>query len=173
MSEERTLTVDDLDVLAAPLPFEAHFFRKGRGNLWYTYVTEYHIKRRLAEVDPGWEFMAEAPQPNSIIGGAPFVSVVAHMTVKGVTRTSVGTAQAKENRKDDSAEFYPLDENDYKAALTDALRRCARLFMVGDYLLQSPLAKARDERQAKEGFWRWYERQYPAEAEAYRNLKNS
>ncbi len=103
--------------LSAPFDVNEHEFVQGK-----IYLTEEAITRRLDEVDPGWTFAVTrtAQRDDS-------VTIYAALTVCGVTRESCGTDKLKGG----------VGEPE-KSALTDALKRCARLFGIGRYLLDMP-----------------------------------
>lgn len=121
------MTPDDVKALTAPFEASEHEFLRGM-----TYLTESAITRRLDEVDPAWSFRISLVEHR-----ADKVVVYAAMTVCGVTRESNGM-EASEYRKD--ADRVPENEVNYpeKSAVTDALKRCARLFGIGRYILDLP-----------------------------------
>lgn len=119
------LTNEDLAILSAPFKFSEHESNpKG-----FQYIAEESVTQRIETVDPSWEFRVE-----NVIHRAQIVSVVATMTIKGVTRSSIGSQTIEYLKGDDKREAGEPE----KAATTDALRRCARLFGVGRYLLSAP-----------------------------------
>jgi hypothetical protein len=137
-----TLTHDDLRDLKRPFAAQHHEFLRGN-----VYLQERAICERLEQVDPGWQFQhVQTTYTNNQ------VTVVMAMTVCGVTRTNAGTWDIQ---------YYDPDDKKYaskterqmatphnqaeKNATTDALKRCARLFGVGRYLLDCPKSVS-DER---------------------------
>lgn len=120
-----TLTHEDLQVLQAPFALDDHEFING-----YVYIREDAITARIEQIDPSWGLIQS---DYVIIDGQYNVSV--NLVIKGVTRVGIGTAQAI--FKNERLVNEPL-----KSAVTDALKRAARLFGIGRYLLQAP--KERD-----------------------------
>jgi hypothetical protein len=137
------LTHDDVARLSRPFPLEAHEWRKGRNNKDYVYITESGVVSRLNEVDPSWTLIVtdrvereyETERKNSkgeaTVLGSHELAVTVSLTVKGVTRYGIGMAEVAP----DAAEAD-------KSAVTDALKRAARLFGVGGYLLNDPPGKS-------------------------------
>jgi hypothetical protein len=136
------LTPQDLVILKRPFaPHEMEWREEERTKkngekfqLVLAYIAEEAICDRLEMVDPSWQFsdiqIAER-------GGQ--VYAIASMTVKGVTRSNVGMEEIKH-----------LAEAE-KSAATDSLKRCARLFGIGRYLLNLPKwANSRD------GYAKWF-----------------
>lgn len=124
-----TLTADDIKVLSKPFRRAEHEFTRG-----YVYITEGAITARLDEVDPNWQFEIQQLTVRDKQGVC-----AARLTVNGVTRENVGM-QAVEYLKD-KATNQPTDTEAgeaEKGAVTDALKRCARLFGIGRYLLDDP-----------------------------------
>lgn len=107
----------DLDILKRPFRRDEHEFIRG-----FVYLTEQAITDRLDEVDPAWTL-----EVLSITYSGENVVVLARMTVKAVSRDGVG--MQKINEKAGEAE---------KGAATDAMKRAARLFGVGRYILDAP-----------------------------------
>lgn len=117
-----TLTIDDIKVLSKPFQRNEHEFTRG-----FVYITEEAIAARLDEVDPAWSFEI---QHVGIRDGQGVCH--ARLTVKGVTRENVGMQSIETNK--DGREMGEAE----KGATTDALKRCARLFGIGRYLLSAP-----------------------------------
>lgn len=117
------LTQDDLKVLTAPFPADAHEFLNG-----LAYLTESAITTRLEQVDPAWQFFI-----TNLIQRGNTVTVTARLEVKGVIREGTGMAQIQTS-KDGNREVNEAE----KSATTDALKRAARLYGVGRYLLTLP-----------------------------------
>lgn len=112
-----TLTFEDLMILRQPFAANEHEFRGG-----FTYITEQAVTTRIEDVDPAWTFthISTVIRDNQAV-------VTMRMTIKGVSRDGIGMQTVME--KTGEAE---------KGAATDALKRCARLFGVGRYLLDLP-----------------------------------
>lgn len=123
------LTRDDINLLAKPFRRAEHEFTRG-----YVYISEEAIAARLDEVDPSWSFELADVRVRDKQGVA-----VGRLTVNGVTRSNVGM-QAIEYVKDKQTKEVTDTESGEpeKGAATDALKRCARLFGIGRYLLDSP-----------------------------------
>lgn len=120
------LTREELQKLSAPLPLESgHEVRVqqelqgGSRAMWLVYTTEQPVRERLTEVDPNWSL-----RHVSEIATANYVAVTVELTVCGVTRT--GTGGRDGNSKDTAL-----------GAATDALKRAARNFEIGAYLLDT------------------------------------
>lgn len=137
------LDIQDVRNLAAPFPLEAHEWRKGRNNKEYVYITESGVVSRLNEVDPSWSLVVteraerqyETTRKNTTTGelytlAAHELAITVSLTIKGVTRYGIGMA-----------EIAPDAAEADKSAVTDALKRAARLFGVGAYLLNDPPQK--------------------------------
>lgn len=118
-------------LLQKTFPAEAHFFRKieQRGKeLFFAYLTEEYITERLDSVDPAWELMVV----NAYRTPAAGVCIV-RLVIKGVTRDGVGQHPIETIEKT-GREVGEVE----KSAATDALRRAARQFGIGRYLLFVP-----------------------------------
>lgn len=122
-----TLTSEHMSTLKAPFDIADHEWLQGNA-----YITESAITNRIEEVDPAWQF-----EILSTINRESQIVVTARMTVCNVSRDGIGMASIimKNDREMNEPE---------KSAATDALKRCARLFGVGRYLLDLP-ANVRDE----------------------------
>lgn len=121
------MTPDNVKALTAPFEASEHEFLRGM-----TYLTESAITRRLDEVDPAWSFRISLVEHR-----ADKVVVYAALTVCGVTRESNGMEASTYIK---GADHVPENESNFpeKAAVTDALKRCARLFGIGRYILDLP-----------------------------------
>lgn len=110
------LTAQDLAVLRKPFAVKDHEFLRG-----FTYITESAITTRIEDVDPEWTFeiMHVTTRDTQCI-------VHARMTIKGVVRDGIGMQVIQSAGEAE------------KGAATDALKRCARLFGIGRYLLDLP-----------------------------------
>jgi hypothetical protein len=139
-----SLTHEQVKELGRPFPLEAHEWRKGRNDKDYVYITETAVILRLNEVDPSWTLVItdraereySTTRKNTKTGemytlGAHELAITVNLTVCGVTRYGVGMA-----------EIAPDAAEADKSAVTDALKRAARLFGVGGYLLNDPPGKA-------------------------------
>lgn len=136
------LTPAQVQALNRPFPLEAHEWKKGRGNRENVYITEYDICNRLDSVDPNWtlvvtdrverQYITERKnqQGESYFLPGHELAITVALTVCGVTRYGIGMAEIAV----DAAEAD-------KSAVTDALKRGARLFGIGRYLLDDPPAK--------------------------------
>jgi hypothetical protein len=114
------LSTEDCKALNALFPLVDHEFTRG-----FVYIQERAICDRLDAVDPSWCFDLKSVQvrDNDVI-------VVGTLTLRQTVREGVGMAKIVE--KGAEAE---------KSAATDALKRAARLFGVGRYLLSAPEEK--------------------------------
>jgi hypothetical protein len=136
------LTQDDLRILKRPFkPQDMEWLEQDRTKkngekftLVLAYVAEEAITDRIEMVDPSWEFTQV-----SISERGGHVYATAQMTIKGVTRCGVGMEEIKH-----------LAEAE-KSAATDALKRAARLFGIGRYILSLPKWA-----QNKDGYAKWY-----------------
>jgi hypothetical protein len=122
------ITAEQFAILAAPFAPQEHEFNP-RG---YIYIEETAICERIERVDLSWEWRVETVNrydPKSAIA-----SSISHLTICGVTRSGVGS-QAAEFRKDKpDVESGEIE----KGSETDSLKRAARKFGIGRYLLQCP-----------------------------------
>lgn len=126
-----TLTREDVTALTRHFkPNEHEFVRT------YAYITEQAITARLDEVDPAWTLtILDTHQRNEQI------IVTARLTIKGVSRDGVGMQkiERKETTDEKTGEIKPFESGEpEKGAATDALKRAARLFGIGRYLLDLP-----------------------------------
>lgn len=118
------LTHEDLAKLKAPFAVEDHEFHRE-----LVYLTEEAITNRLDEVDPSWHPLIVDKGYRPTADGS--LSFWCHMriTVNGVSRDGIGMSDivlTKSGKEANEAE---------KSAATDALKRAARMFGVGRYLL--------------------------------------
>lgn len=115
-----TLTHEDVQQLTAQFDASDHEEREGR-----TYIREGAITRRLDEVDPSWTW--------ELLGQPVYrdgtVTVTGRLTVNGVWRDGVGMENIRTSKTGNE-----VNEAE-KSAATDALKRAARLFGIGRYLL--------------------------------------
>lgn len=117
------ITADDFAKLAAPFAAKDHEFNRG-----FIYIEETAICSRIEEVDFSWEW-----KTTSVTRESDVAIVVGELTIKGVTR--YGTGQQVVQRDKEGRESVGEAS---KGATTDALKRAARLFGIGRYLLQCP-----------------------------------
>ncbi len=110
------LTPQDLAVLRKPFAPKDHEFLRG-----FAYITEGAITTRIEDVDPEWTF-----EVLHITTRDQQVICHARMTIKGVVRDGIGMQQIQSAGEAE------------KGAATDALKRCARLYGIGRYLLDLP-----------------------------------
>jgi hypothetical protein len=137
-----TFTELDLAKLAYPFKRNEHDFLQG-----YVYISEESIGERIEKVDPAWSFVIDEM---TALGDS--VVVRASMTVKGVTRSNIGGNPIQRDKKDDKGVYHEMPlytqadngVNSFKAAATDAFKRCARLFGIGRYLLSAPKTEGKD-----------------------------
>lgn len=122
------LTQEDLTILRSPFAIQEHKFLNGK-----VYLAEKAVITRLEDVDPSFSFVIQRSYTRD-----HFAIVEARMTMKDVSRDGIGmfplTLKTKAGEIIDAAEPE-------KSAATDALRRCARLFGVGRYLLEAKNVK--------------------------------
>jgi hypothetical protein len=128
--------------LCAPFAFEDHEFTRG-----FAYITEQAITRRLDSVDPSWDFIII-----ETVRDATSASATGRLTVCRVERDGVGTQSIEYSSSTDKttgekkpaldATGNPREAGEVrKGAATDALKRAARLFGVGRYILDAPLLR--------------------------------
>lgn len=132
------ITPEQSERLKDYFPVKAHEFLQGA-----TYLSEEAITNRLDEVDPSWEFhrLGEFAYREN------FVIATFRMTVCGVSRDGVGMWDLKMTKRDGNV----IDATDpEKSVSTDALKRAARLFGIGRYILE--MGKAVNDYQSLE---RW------------------
>lgn len=118
------ITAEQSQQLKDYFPAQAHEFLQGN-----TYLSEEAITNRLDDVDPSWEFHRLgdfAYRDNSII--ATF-----RLTVSGVSRDGIGMWDLTIKKKDGTT-MSAVDPE--KSVSTDALKRAARLFGIGRYILE-------------------------------------
>lgn len=158
-----TLTKEDLNVLRAPFKAKEHEFLRG-----FAYVAEFAVVNRIEDVDPAWQFEITSLVTRPTVGIKDQVQVTctAALTINGTTRYGVGQAKAYETKAypdKQSGEMKPTEEANEaeKSAATDALKRAARLFGIGRYLLVLP-KDIKDERALET----WLQRMLEAKAKA-------
>lgn len=117
-----TLTAEDIKTLKRPFAAKHHEFLNG-----LAYIGEALVTARIEEVDPAWQF-----EITSVNRSNDIVTVQARLRIKNVTRDNVGMAKVIASKSGSEANEAE------KSAATDALKRCARLFGIGRYLLTLP-----------------------------------
>lgn len=118
------ITAEDFARLAAPFPARDHEFNRG-----FIYISEEAICARMEQVDLSWEWkVVEMSYDNDM------ATVVGALTICGVTRYGTGQQLAQIDAKSGKESVG----ESRKGATTDALKRAARLFGIGRYLLQCP-----------------------------------
>lgn len=123
MTNDSGITREIFAILAAPFAAKDHEFNRG-----FIYIEETAVCARIEDVDPSWEWtIVQMTHENDMS------TVVGALTICGVTRHGTGQqlAQSDKNGKESVGESR-------KGATTDALKRAARLFGIGRYLLQCP-----------------------------------
>lgn len=118
-----------LTQLKAPFDVNEHQFINNMA-----YLNEFAITNRIEEVDPGWSMVVTGVYTRKSTGEKPanITVVTVDLTIAGSTRSGVGqavTIASKSGNEANEAE---------KSAATDALKRAARLFGIGRYLLRLP-----------------------------------
>lgn len=111
------LTPEDAKLLNSAFPRAAHEFVNG-----FVYIAEQAVTERIDAVDPSWRF--ELLRIEHVYDQC---IVHARLTIKDVSREGVGMQKVVEKAGEPA-----------KGAATDALKRAARLFGVGRYLLDNP-----------------------------------
>lgn len=124
------LTHENMDFLKSRFKADQHEFLQGNA-----YITEAAITDRIEAIDPSWELRIQRidPRPSEGETKGLIVTVQASMTINGVTRDGVGMAVVS-LKKDGKTEANEAE----KSAATDAMKRAARLFGIGRYLLDLP-----------------------------------
>lgn len=120
------LTTEDVRKLQAAFPRKAHEFKGG-----YVFISEEAISDRLDSVDPSWTFQiinTHYTDDQAI--------VTARLTVGEVMRDGIGMHPLFD--VDRNGVKTPNRADPAKSAATDALKRAARLFSIGRYLLEQP-----------------------------------
>lgn len=135
------LTHEDMAILKRPFAPQHHEFLKGNA-----YITEMAITERIEQVDPSWTMEQITLYKRDGLSMQAVCTM--RLTIKGVSRDGVGMSaivptKVKES-KEGKSEVGEANEAE-KSAATDALKRAARLFGIGRYLLDLP-ANVVDER---------------------------
>jgi len=101
------------------------------------YLSHVSVERRLDEVLGAWSFEIRWQER-----GDEEITVRGRLEAEGMVKEQFGGAQIKRYSQGDR-KGRPVDiGNDFKAAATDALKKCASLMGVGRYLMDK---RARDE----------------------------
>jgi hypothetical protein len=101
--------------------------RKGRSGNRLSYIeTPEYIKRLNLAFDYNWSFQIEEERVES-----GFIVVRGRLTAEGVSKSQYGTSQITLSK--DTGEVVAIGD-DYKAAGSDALKKCASLFGIGLHL---------------------------------------
>ena len=159
------ITKEALALLAKPFHAGAHKYLNGM-----VYLHEDPITERLDEVDLNWrlDIKSIVTRDNAGKGGKDVgtVTVTITLTVLGVSRDGVGMAVIQQSfpqtiydkNKKPTDETYTTEANEAeKSATTDALKRAARNFAIGRYILTIGKNNVTNETQMKE----WLAKNYP------------
>jgi len=104
--------------------------RKGRSGTSLSYVeTSEYIKRLNEAFDYNWSFEIEDGRIES-----GFVVVRGKLTAEGITKCQFGSSQVTTSKQ--TGEITQIGD-DYKAAGSDSLKKCASLFGIGLHLYDS------------------------------------
>lgn len=142
------ITVEQSQTLRAPFTVAQHEFLNG-----FTYIREGDICNRIEDVDPAWSFEVLSMERRETVAGITIVCT-ARLTICGVSRDGVGMASVTISQKKDYKTKQPIEGTEFeaneaeKSAATDALKRAARLFGIGRYLLNAENVK--DERSLQQ-----------------------
>lgn len=128
------LTQDDLAILRAP--FQAHEHKLLQGAV---YLKEEAITNRLEDVDPSWSLDVNSIVWRTAKEGTEYCTAHVTLTVSGVSRDGIGQRTQEYSKKDIA---YGQPE---KGAVSDALKRAARLFGIGRYMLNAPKNMSDDQ----------------------------
>lgn len=123
MADTIGITREEFNKLAAPFTAKDHEFTRG-----FIYIEETAICSRIEEVDFSWEW-----KTISVTRENDVAIVVGALTINGITRYGTGQQIVQRDAKGNEANGEAA-----KGASTDALKRAARLFGIGRYLLQCP-----------------------------------
>jgi hypothetical protein len=117
------ITGEEFAKLAAPFAAKDHEFNRG-----FIYIEETAICSRIEEVDFSWEWKTV-----SVTRENDVAIVVGALTINGITRYGTGQQVVQRDTKGGESVGEAA-----KGATTDALKRAARLFGIGRYLLDCP-----------------------------------
>lgn len=148
MADKPTLTVQDLRRLKAPFAASDHEILRG-----YVYLKEEAITDRIEEVDPAWNWRIQEIITRDSAGDKPSqtITVVGELLIKGVARTNTGMATTEQTNprvdKETGEVVSPSSEANEaeKSATTDSLKRAARLFGIGRYILSMGKMNSTDQ----------------------------
>lgn len=125
------LSNNDMKILKRPFAAHHHEFLKGKA-----YITEMAITERIEQVDPSWSLEQIALYNRE--GAGMQIICTMRLTIKGVSRDGVGMSSVVVTKpKEGRTEVSEANEAE-KSAATDAMKRAARLFGIGRYLLNLP-----------------------------------
>lgn len=123
MTDTIGITREDFTKLAAPFSAKDHEFNRG-----FIYIEETAICSRIEEVDFSWEW-----KTISVTRENDVAIVVGALTINGITRYGTGQQVVQRDAKGGESVGEAA-----KGATTDSLKRAARLFGIGRYLLECP-----------------------------------
>lgn len=144
------LTAENVARLNEPFDAKDHSILKKKKDAvsGLVYLTEDAINDRLSEIDPSFEF--EIVDIIHRAGVKPSITAHCRLTVAGVKRENVGMATVELTQSGDNE----ANEAE-KSAVTDAFKRCARLFGIGKYILDM------DQMRDNNDIQRWLAAHYP------------
>ncbi len=131
---DQGLTPEQETLLRRPFSAHEHGFVNGR-----PYIRKDAIRRRLSQVDPGWQTLA----PTVLSTADDTVVLTGALVVCGVVRYDIGTGIIMRFGRDNKSELppYEISRNNvraFKTAASDLIPRCAVQFGVGEYLKNVP-----------------------------------
>lgn len=149
---------DNLWQLAIPFQVHEHGFNYMR----FPYIDEYAVATRLDEVigPAGWQFIIHHTEWRS----DTHVTVTAYLEIDGVQKWNTGDHVASPDKNSDLDDYFTkarIGANAQKAAVTDALRRCGRLWGIGRYILQMPNKGNRSGITNHDELSAWLTKHYP------------
>jgi len=116
--------MENRDILERPFGKGAIKTRKGRGSQKLSYIEGYNVIARLNEAfDGDWSF-----DPEIEVNDDRFIVIKGTLTAGGVSKSQYGSEEIKHYKESDRVVDIGFD---FKAAATDALKKCATLFGVG------------------------------------------
>lgn len=135
------LTPENLTILKSHFEANEHEFLNDRA-----YISEEAITERIEEVDPNWTLEILSKTARQTFGRDVSIIVTVRLTINGTSRDGVGmTKVAGKVGYKDGKNWIDLPDEKHtevneaeKSAATDALKRAARLFGIGRYLLATP-----------------------------------
>lgn len=126
MTDNQQVTVSGIEALLAPFPKDQVQQRKGPGGMEFDYVPAEVMIRRLVDSGLEYSFTQVPGCPPQIMSHGNGVNVMLyygrlHIPALGPAQDDVGTAF-----------IHPSgNEEQYKSAASDCLKRCARLYGIG------------------------------------------